>query len=355
MDIRCPKCSRRYTVGDELRGAVVECGSCGIIFEVPQSGTVGIYAENLPTVEVRCPGCGMTHQVPGNARGLEAECMVCKRSFRIPEGAAPAAAKPTFAPPGRAAAAAASASSKDTSTIRLNRAKKDVDSTFQPFMPAPAAPPPTQPGPAPRPNLPRATGGPAAIPVAPPPAKNGPTGPASAAPGAGAAPTVARPAAPTVPIAPPPRPAAPPPSPARTSTGPITTKTGGLGTVRPETGQDLKMRAKAAFPDFKLDADEEVLELREATTGAVPQARLLFWLPIGLLLLTGLLTGYLAHYTPNPPWPVVYGLVLAFVSALVWLPLAAVRLGSRRKKIGLLVTDKRIAMVSGKDNLSVNR
>lgn len=198
MDIRCPKCNRAYTVAEELRGAVVECGSCGVIFEVPQSGTVGVYAENLPTIQVTCPGCHTSHQVPGNARGLEAECMVCKRTFRIPDRDAAVArppsvtsptapARPALTPPGRpgpGAAAGGSPAFKDTSTIRLNRSKSanPTDNTFQAFIPPPAAPPP-------KPV--------AAPPVAPPAAT---LRPATAAP---AQPAVPLPAAP----APTPRPA----------------------------------------------------------------------------------------------------------------------------------------------------
>jgi len=322
IDIRCPKCNRLFHVKEDFRGAVVECGSCGVIFEVPTSGSVGLVAENVPNISVVCPGCRTSHQVPGNARGLDAECMVCKRTFRIPESdvqETPATPALTGPRPALAQQFGRASDFGDTSTIRLDRSNARFSSnTMAPGVPVAVSKP-----------------GPSAVPVSRPvPATFPPPAPATVPA------TFPAPAPAPAPVqAPAPQPLTPPPS-ARSTP------------VRRETEQN--QRVLGHIPSFHLEPDEEIIDSKEATASSVGRNRFLFTLPLLVIWGVAFLSWALGLLiSPLMSW--IFPLMFSIIGSLCWMLLAAGPLLGARNRLWLVVTDKRVVMGSGKDTLTINR
>ena len=322
IDIRCPKCNRLFHVKEDFRGAVVECGSCGVIFEVPTTGSVGLVAENVPNISVVCPGCRTTHQVPGNARGLDAECMVCKRTFRIPESgvqASPTASELAALRPAAAQKPSRASDFGDTSTIRLNRSNARFgDNTMVPGGAAPAA-----------------KAAPSAVPVSRP------------VPAAFPSPAAAVPAPAPTPV-PTSRPvSAPAPAPQ-----PVTAPAARPAPVRRETEQS--QRVLGHIPSFHLEPDEEIIDSKEGTASSVGRNRLLFNLP--LLVIWGVaFLSWALSFLISARFSWIFPLMFSIIGSLCWMLLAAGPLLGARNRLWLVVTDKRVVMGSGKDTLTINR
>ena len=86
--VRCPGCGRVFEFDEDNRGFATRCPKCEAEFMIPDEGMDGIPLKERPddgTFDINCPKCNTLFVLAQEYRGEIADCAECHSIFQIPQ------------------------------------------------------------------------------------------------------------------------------------------------------------------------------------------------------------------------------------------------------------------------------